>query len=655
MKIANRLYVSLLIGTLPLTGLAGGASDATMTANSAILAAPGFPFKNDSQERDARKGYLGPLKNNGKVIGTDGKTIWDTSSFEKTLAEDPAPATVNPSLWRMNKLVNIGGVFEVKEGLYQVRNQDLSNLTIIETPKGLVIADPLISEETARNALESYFMYRPKRAVVAIIYSHSHVDHFGGVRGIVNEQDIKDGKIAIYAPAGFMEHAIAENIYAGYAMSRRSTYMYGNLLPQNSQGQVGAGLGMTTSTGTVTLIAPTHYISEKWETHDIGGMKMEFMLAPGSEAPSEMHWYMPDLKVVSTAENATHNFHNLYTPRGAKTRDARLWPKYLNQTMQRWGDKYEALIGMHHWPVWGQDNVTSHLKNQRDVIKYTHDRVLHLANLGYTIDEVGNMIEIPESILNSWSTHPYYGGVQRNARSVYNFYLGYFDGNPATIVKLAPEDRAKAYADAFGVDALIAAAQKHYESGNYPTASEFGNMAVFAAPDNEKARQLQADILEQLGYQAETGPNRNFFLGGAAELRQGVKLLPAASTASADVVKSMSMDMIFDFMGISLDSDKAVGKSSTIQWNFTDTKENYTLFLENSVLNYWSDSTVANPDTTLTLSRTALNKLIAKQAGFKQLAEAGEIKVTGDPQKLLEILSLQTDFDKTFWFNIVTP
>jgi alkyl sulfatase BDS1-like metallo-beta-lactamase superfamily hydrolase len=412
---------------------------------------------------------------------------------------------------------------------------------------------------------------------------------------------------------------------------------------------------MTTSTGTVTLIPPTQYIKEKWETHTVGGMKMEFMLAPGSEAPSEMHWYMPDLKTVSTAENATHTFHNLYTPRGAKTRDARLWPTYLNQTMQRWGDQYQTLIGMHHWPVWGQQHVNKHLRNQRDVIKYTHDRVLHLANLGYTIDEIGNMIEIPTSILDNWSAHPYYGGVQRNARSVYNFYLGYFDGNPATIVKLAPADRAKAYADAFGVEALIEAAQKHYDDGDYRTASEFGNMAVFAEPDNKQARQLQANILEQLGFQAETGPNRNFFLGGAEELRNGVKVLPAPNTASLDIVESMSMDMVFDFMGISLDSDKAQGKSATIQWNFTDTDQHYTVFLENSVLNYWPDSTLPDPDTTVTLTRGALNKLFAKQTSFEELAKTGEITVKGDPQKLSELLGLQTDFNKTFWFNIVTP
>jgi alkyl sulfatase BDS1-like metallo-beta-lactamase superfamily hydrolase len=431
--------------------------------------------------------------------------------------------------------------------------------------------------------------------------------------------------------------------------------MYGNLLPQSAEGQVGAGLGMTTSSGTVTLIAPTDLIKEKWETHTVGGMEMEFMLTPGSEAPAEMHWYMPALKTVSTAENATHNFHNLYTPRGAKTRDARLWPMYMNQTIQRWGDKYEVQISMHHWPVWGRDKVSNHLKHQRDVIKYTHDRVLHLANLGYTIDEIGNMIEIPQSILQHWGTHPYYGGVQRNARSVYNFYLGYFDGNPATIVKLAPADRARAYADAFGVDALISAAKKHADKGDYRTASEFGNMAVFADPKNEQARMLQAGILEQLGYQAESGPNRNFFLAGAEELRKGVKVLPAPNTASIDILENMTLDMVFDFMGISLDSDAAVGKTAIIQWNFSDTSERYTLFLENSVLNYWPDSSYGTPDTTVTLTRDSLNKVFAKQASFEALAKSGEVDIKGDAGKLKAVLSLQTNFSKSFWFNIVTP
>jgi alkyl sulfatase BDS1-like metallo-beta-lactamase superfamily hydrolase len=396
---------------------------------------------------------------------------------------------------------------------------------------------------------------------VAAIYSHSHVDHAGGVRGVVDEADVKSGKVKIFAPEGFLENFVAENLFAGTAMGRRASYMYGNLVSPGPQGTVTAGLGVTTSSGTITLIAPTDLITKTGEKRVIDGIEYEFLMAPGSEAPSEMMWYLPKFKLINTAEDATHTMHNLYTLRGAKTRDARLWPMYLNQALQMWGDRYEVQITMHHWPTWGNAEITQLIKAQRDIYKFMHDQTLHYANMGYTMDELPDLVALPQSLANQWPIQGYYGTQSHNVRAVYNYYLGYFNGNPATLNPLPPVEAAAKYVAAMGgPDAVMKLGREAYQKADYRWGAELMNHLVFAHPDNQEVKNLQADILEQMGYQAESGPWRAFYLTGADELRHGVKKLATPNAASVDIVASMPLELLFGYMGVQLDAKKADGK-----------------------------------------------------------------------------------------------
>ena len=384
-----------------------------------------LPWSDTADFTNAKRGLIARLADNGVIRDNNGRNVWDLSKFTGFIKDGAAaPDTVNPSLWRMAQLLMDAGLYEVVPGVYQVRGADLSNMTIVEGEQGITIYDPLISAETARAALELYYQNRPRKPVVAVIYSHSHVDHAGGVRGVVDEADVKSGKVKIFAPEGFLENFVAENLFAGTAMGRRASYMYGNLIAPGPQGMVTAGLGVTTSSGTITLIAPTDLITKTGEKRVIDGIEYEFLMAPGSEAPSEMMWYLPKFKLINTAEDATHTMHNLYTLRGAKTRDARLWPMYLNQALQMWGDRYEVQITMHHWPTWGNAEVTRLIKAQRDIYKFMHDQTLHYANMGHTMDELPDLVALPQSLGNQWPVRGYYGSQSHNVRAVYNYYLG---------------------------------------------------------------------------------------------------------------------------------------------------------------------------------------------------------------------------------------
>jgi alkyl sulfatase BDS1-like metallo-beta-lactamase superfamily hydrolase len=631
------------------------ASDATKAANAALLQL--YPFADTRDFEDAKRGLIAPLPNEGVIKDDKGNVVWNLKAFLEVIKQgEKSPDSVNPSLWRVAQLLMFHGLYEVVPGVYQVRGADLSNMTIVEGARGVTIYDPLVSAETAKAALDLYYQHRPKKPVVAVIYSHSHVDHFGGVRGVVNEADVKAGKVKIYAPAGFMENAVAENVFAGTAMARRASYMYGNVLPVNARGQATAGLGVSTSSGNVTLIAPTDLITKDEETRTIDGVRYEFLNAPGSEAPSEMMWYLPKLKVLCTAEDSVHTMHNLYTLRGAKTRDAEKWPGYLNRVLQKWGDQVETEIAMHHWPSFGQERVVGHVKAQRDVYKFLHDQTLHFANQGYTINELAAKVELPKSLVSQWSTHGYYGSQSHNVRAVYNYYLGYFDGNPANLNPLPPEEVAKKYVDAMGgPGAVLAVGKKALEQGDYRWGAEAVKHLVFAHPDNQEARNLEADLLEQMGYQAESGPWRNFYLAGAKELRAGVAKMATPNTASADVLGNMSFDLIFGFMGIQLDAKKADGKKITVNWAFPDVNAKHALFLENSVLNHWADYQAKDADVTVTLDRTVLDQVLAKQLSFKDALAQGKVKLSGDAAKFEELMGMLVDLGESFWFGIVTP
>ena len=635
-----------------ITSMPKEATETTRAANAELLNSLPFADKRDFEE--AKRGFLAPLPDGGVIKNEQGRPVWDVTRFSFIKEGAAVPDTVNPSLWRQSQLTIQGGLYKVVDGLYQVRNADLSNLTIYEGEDGIIVADPLISVETARAALDLYYQHRPRKPVVAVIHSHSHVDHFGGVRGVVDEQDVRAGKVKIVAPIGFLEAAVAENVMAGNVMSRRATYMYGNLLPPDPKGQVGAGLGMTTSSGTVTLIPPTDFITKTGQRMNIAGLDFEFMLAPDSEAPAEMHWYIEQFKAVTAAENCCHTLHNTYTLRGAKIRDPLAWSKYLNQTIKLWGSRAEVMYGMHHWPVWGRDRVLEMLEKGRDGYRYINDQTLRLANHGYTPVEIAEMLEFPTELAQHWALRGYYGTLNHNVKATYVEYLGWFDGNPATLHVLPPEEGSKKYvAYMGGAEEVLRKAREAFDNGEYRWVAEVVNHVVFADPHNQAARVLQADAFEQLGYQAESGPWRNFYLTGAKELREGVKQLPLPSSASPDTVNALSLDMLFDYLGIRLNGPRAAGKTITLNLQFPDTLETCVLALANSALNHTSGEQGPDADATLTLTRVVLNKIIMGESSVDREIEAGELKVQGKKEALHELLSLLDTFE--FWFNIVTP
>ncbi len=643
--------VALISGAGPAGAEAApkGATQFTKEINAMFLKI--LPFDDRQDFEAAQKGFIAPLYNDGVLKDKNGKVLYKAYDFKFDLSA-PAPDTVNPSLWRQSQLNGISGLFKVTDRIYQVRGQDLSNITFIEGDTGVIVMDPLVTAEAAANALKLYFEHRPQKPIVAVIYSHSHTDHYGGVRGVItNEDDVKSGKIKIIAPAGFMEEAVSENVLAGNVMGRRAAYSYGLVLPNNFQGNIGNGLGVTGTNGSITLLAPTDTISKTGQKMTIDGLDFEFLMAPGSEAPAEMHFYISTLKALCTAENCVHTQHNFYTLRGAKTRDVSKWVGYLNETLDMWGDKAEVLFAPHTWPVWGQDHIVTHIENYRDVFKYIHDQALHLANQGYTMDEIGNMIALPDVLARNWATRGYYGSVSHNARAVYNFYLGYFDGNPANLNPYGPVDMGKRYVSAIGGEAkVMEIAKEAIDAGDYRWAAELLKHVVYANPKNQDARNLEADALEQLGYQAESATWRGFYLSGAKELRDGIVKSSLADVSSPDVVAAMPVEMIFDFLAVRLDAQKAAGKDITVNFNLAD-NDNLSLALKHSVLNY-RRTLPEKADATLAMSRDDLHSMLIGQAKLDDLVKSGKAKVDGDPAKLAEMLSAVTDFE--FWFNIVT-
>ncbi|MGB9095254.1 alkyl/aryl-sulfatase [Erwinia sp.] len=627
------------------------ATEATTKANDALLNQ--LPFSDKTDFTDAHKGFIAPLPQD-VIKGEQGNVVWNPKQYDFIKEGEKAPATVNPSLWRQSQLINISGLFEVTDGVYQIRNLDLSNMTIIEGKTGLTVVDPLVSAETAKVGMELYYKNRGKKPVVAVIYTHSHVDHYGGVRGVIDEADVKAGKVKIYAPAGFMDSAVSENIMAGNVMSRRASYMYGNLLKGDAKGQVGAGLGTTTSAGTVTLIAPTNYITKTGQKEVIDGLTYDFMMAPGSEAPAEMLWYIEEKKLIEAAEDVTHTLHNTYSLRGAKIREPLPWSKYINDAINRWGDKAEILMAQHHWPTWGNENVNKLLKSQRDLYRYINDQTLRMANEGLTRDEIAAKFQLPPKLATTWANRGYYGSVSHDVKATYVLYLGWFDGNPATLDELPPEEAAKKFVDYMGgADNVLKKAKDDYAQGNYRWVAQVVSKVVFADPENKTARDLEADALEQLGYQAESGPWRNFYLTGAQELRNGVQKLPTPNTASPDTVRAMTPEMFFDYLAVHINGEKAANAHALLNFDFGNDGGKFKVELENGVLNHTANSSAENADATITLSRDTLNKIILKEESLDDAKSKGDVKITGNAEKLNELLGYMDKFE--FWFNIVTP
>jgi alkyl sulfatase BDS1-like metallo-beta-lactamase superfamily hydrolase len=630
-----------------------GPKDATRITQARNRAAQEtLPFADTQDFEDARRGFLGTLPE-VEIRNAQGRVVWSLKGYAFLDAEQ-APPTVNPSLWRQARLNMANGLFQVTDRIYQIRGFDISNMTLIEGEQGVIVVDPLISTEVARAGLDLYRQHRGPRPVTAVIYTHSHTDHYGGVRGVVEEREVGPGKVEIIAPDRFMHEVVSENVLAGTAMIRRAQFQFGATLPKGPRGQVDAGLGKVTSRGTVTLIPPTRTIREPIETHRIDGVEIVFQLTPETEAPAEMHMFHPALRALNLAENATHNLHNIYPIRGAQARDANAWARYLNEAMDRFGRETEVVFAQHHWPVWGNQRAREFLGKQRDLYKYLHDQTVRLMNHGYKAAEIAERLTLPGTLASTWHARGYYGTLSHNAKAVYQRYIGWYDANPANLNPLPPVARGKKYVEYMGgAEAAISRARADFANGEYRFVAEAMSHVVFADPSNTAARQLGADALEQLGYAAESATWRNAYLLGALELRQGRPSTAARAPISPDVVRAMSLDAFFDYLGVRLNGEKAEGIRLVVNWMLADLGRTYVLNLENSALTYLADQRSDRADATVTLDRGVLNRLILREIPFVDAVEGGLVAVDGDRAKVAQLFGLLDDF--TLMFEVVEP
>ncbi len=624
------------------------ASPFTARINADALA--GLPFNDETDFENARRGLI--VAASGQIKADAGHVAWDFDRW--AFLDGDAPASVNPSLWRQGRLNAIAGIFEVADGIYQARGFDLAVMSFLRTDGGWIVVDPLVTVEPARAAWELVRTHVADLPVVAVIYTHSHADHFGGVRAVVSDEDLAAGRVRIIAPVDFLEEAVSENVLMGNVMSRRASYMYGNLAGWAPDRSVGAGLAQLTSAGAFTLLAPTDSVSETGQEMTIDGLRIVFQHTPGAEAPAELCFYLPDHRALCMAEIASHTFHNVYTLRGAKIRDALAWSRHINEAIHLFGGDVEIEFGSHHWPTWGNAEILQFLKGQRDLYRYIHDETLRLANHGFGPAEIAEMIELPDGIAQGFANRGYYGSVSHNAKAVYNYYLGFFDGNPATLHELPPVEGArKAVEYMGGADAVLAKARADFEKGEYRWVAQAVNYVVFADPDNVVARELQADTLEQLAYQTENGPWRNFYLSAARELRDGVVVVQTPSSASADAVRAMSVEMFLQYLAVRLNGPKAADRAYVFDLQFTDIDERYLLEVENGVLNFTKGAAAMAPTATISLTRVAMDAIVLRQASFVDLSADGSITITGDAAAVEDFLGLLDTFE--FWFNIATP
>jgi alkyl sulfatase BDS1-like metallo-beta-lactamase superfamily hydrolase len=620
-------------------------------APTAVIAsahrAHSLPDHDTTDFDNADRGFIGALSP-CVVKAADGRVVWDNDAY--AFLDGPAPVSVHPSLWRQSTLVAKQGLYEVVPGIYQVRGLDLSNITFVEGDTGIIVIDPLVSTEVAAAALELYRTHRgDDRRVVGVIYTHSHVDHFGGVLGVTSQADVDAGTVAVLAPEGFTPHAVQENVYAGPAMTRRATYMYGSLLARGPQGQVGCGLGQAASAGEVAVIVPTIDIQTTGETHTIDGVEIEFQMAPGTEAPAEMHFYFPRFRALCMAENATHNLHNLLTLRGALVRDPHAWSGYLTEAIDTFAGRADVVFASHHWPTWGRDNIVKFLSLQRDLYAYLHDQTLRLLNQGYTGVEIAEMFQMPPALEQAWHTHGYYGSVSHNVKAVYQRYMGWFDGNPGRLWPHPPEALAPRYVEAMGgIDRVVELARAAFDSGDFRWAATLLDHAVFADGEHTSARELYADTLEQMGYGAENATWRNFFLSGAAELRDG-NFGTATSTTSPTLLSQLTPEQIFDSLAIRVNGPRSWNLDLAFDITFTDSAANYRLTLRNGVLVY--RKIVADPASATVTVRLA-SKMRLLSAAFGDFTAPG-LELSGDETALQSLLGALDAPDPSF--NIITP
>ena len=639
------------------------ASKYTAQMNSAVYSLLDF---DDKQESEFAVRGLIDAPETLELTDEEGKVIWSQAAYSFLDDYEQAPDTVNPSLWENTKNNHAYGLFEVCDGIYQVRGYDMANLTVIKGNTGWIVFDPLMSEECTRAAMQLIEKNLGSYPIKAVIISHPHVDHFGGILGVMSaeeradadlplEKQISGGKIPIIVPEGFAEHAIAENVYAGKAMGRRANYQYGVLLEPGVTGKLAQGIGMGQSVGTVSYLAPTYEIKKTGEVITVDGIEMEFQMTPGTEAPAEMNTWFPKFKALWVAENCTGTLHNLYTLRGAQVRDGAAWASYITEAIARYGKSAEITFQSHNWPHWGNDVINNYMVNTAAVYKFINDQTLTYINQGYTSAEISSMIKLPDKLAKVWYTRQYYGTVAHNSKAVYQKYMGWYDANPVNLNPLAPSDSAKKWVEYLGdVDRVLRMAKKDYEAGEYQWVAEVTNTIVFADPKNEDARLLCADALEQLGYQAESGPWRNAYLTAALELRSG-NSSQAAKTAknTGAMVREMTAPMMFDYMGILLDKQALEDYDFTVNVSLPDVSQQYMLQIKNGVVLVYKDTLSDKADVSVTCPKNALFYIITND----QENMAKTLKVEGNA-KLVALLAEnmnQVPVSGPSAFNIIEP
>ena len=607
-----------------------------------------LPFADKRDFEEQKKGLIAPMKDL-KIMADAGHVAWDMERFQFLETQEEFDS-IHPSLVRQSRLNNNYGLYEVIPGIYQVRGFDLSDISFVRGKTGWIVFDPLVTKEVVRAAWKLFQEHVGEGLPVsAVIYSHTHADHWGGVRGIVDEADVRSGKIPLIAPVDFMDYTVSENVYAGNAMNRRLFYQYGLLLPASPQGYVGQGLGQAVSAGAVGLIAPTRYVEKDIEEFEVDGVKMVFQYTPNTEAPREMNTYIPDMKALWMAENVIASLHNIYTLRGAQVRDPLNWSKHISQALHRFGVEAEVMFASHHWPRWGNERIQEVLRGQRDLYAHMNNQVLHLANQGVTINEIHNVYEVPKSLQNKWFCRGYHGSPQHNSRGVIQRYLGFWDCNPTTLIPLSPGDSAPLYVEMMGgADKIITRGRELHDEGKYFLAQEIVNKLVQAEPQNQTAKDLLADIFEQIGYQQENPGLRNSYLAAAYELRSGIPQGETADSSSPDVIRAMSTELFLNFLGIRMDSRKSEGMRFTINLITPDNGEKFLIELENATLTNIKGFLADKPDLTLTINRSDLEQTMMGAKTLEAQIADGTAKVEGDAGILTKLASTMVEFDPRF-------
>jgi alkyl sulfatase BDS1-like metallo-beta-lactamase superfamily hydrolase len=607
-----------------------------------------LPFSDKRDFEEAKKGFIA-APSYKKIMAEAGNVAWNMGSYD-FLLDGKDYDSINPSLQRQAELNMAYGLYEVvPDKIYQVRGFDLANITFIKGDTGWIVFDTLMSKETAKAALDFINEKLGKRPVVAVVISHSHADHFGGIRGVVDEADIRSGKVPLIAPKGFMEHAVAENVYAGNAMSRRAYFQYGLMLPHSPNGHVDMAIGKNASIGNMGLIEPNRYIEKDFETVTIDGVEMEFQSTPGTEAPAEMNTWFPQFKAFWAAENIVGTIHNIYTLRGALVRDPLVWSKNINNALYRYGQQADVMFAAHSWPRWGNERIQDVMRAQRDAYANLNNAVLHAANEGVTINEIHNVYTLPDSLKNNWATHSYHGSEEHNSRAVINRYLGYWDANPATLMPLSPKDSAPLYVEMMGgADKIMTKGKALFDQGKYREAYEILNKLVYAEPQNTLAKDLLADVYEQVGYQKESAGVRNSFLAAANELRNGMPKGVPPKTAGPDMIRGMSTELWLEYLGIALDGSKVADQHFVMNLKTPDNGEEFVVELSNSTLTNIKGQQAKHPDLTITLDRAALEGVMARQTSLAQLVASGKATLEGDHKPFQQLMAAMTPFTPDF-------